>query len=96
MMHLRQSLKITAYEGARVGVVPEASSVNVEFQCSSLLDGRNIKGYSIALVPTNPAALNEGDFFEVAISADYAANSLLGSWFFADKTVTQSCALRRN
>ena len=96
MMYLKQSLKITAYEGARTGVVPEATSVNVEFQCSSLLDGRNIEGYTIVMDPANPAALNEGDFFQVSISAEYSANSLLGSWFFADKTVTQSCALHKN
>lgn len=96
MIYLKQTLAITAYEGARIGVVPKASDVNVDYQCSVLLDARNVKGYTITMNPPNPATLSSGDFFEVTIAAAYSANSLLGGWFFNDRTVTKSCALRTN
>ncbi len=96
MLYLKQTLKITAYEGARVGITPESTSANVELQCQSLLDARNVQGYSIATEPVDPSMLSEGDFFEVTITTPYAENSLLGGWFYADKTLVQSCALRTN
>lgn len=96
MIHLKHTLAITSYEGARVGTVPGANAVNVQFQCESLLNDRNVHDYSIVLNPSDPGVLNEGDFFEVSISAGYAGNSLLGGWFYADRTLVQSCALRSN
>jgi hypothetical protein len=94
MIHLQQMLKVTAYEGARIGITPHATFVNVNFQCETLLDSQNIKDYSISLNPADPSMLTPGDFFEVTLTVDYAPNALLGNWFFSGQQLTQTCALR--
>lgn len=94
MLYVSQSLKIASFEGARVGVVPDAEASNVEFQCSTLLDSRDVRGYTITLSPTDPSALSEGDFFRVTVEADYGQNSLLGGMLFGNRTLSKSTALR--
>lgn len=95
MLYLGQSLKITSFEGARVGVVPKAETSNVRFQCETLLGDRGINDYTIEMDPASPASLNEGDYFRVTVSASYSANSFMGS-IYGDKVVTRSTALRAN
>lgn len=94
MLYVSQTLKIASFEGARIGVVPDAEAENVEFQCDTLLQDRGVKGYTISLSPTDPGTLNEGDYFRVIIEADYSQNSLLGGMIFGNRTLNKSTALR--
>lgn len=93
MYYVQQSLRITAYEGARVGTTPTAQSTNVTFQCESLLDGYGINDYTITLDPAEPSALSSGDYFRVTVDANFGANSITGL-FYDDKTLSRSVALR--
>ena len=93
MYHVQQSLKITAYEGARIGTTPQAEVTNVRFQCETLLDSQGVKGYTIDMTP-DPTALEEGDFFTVTVECDFNSNSLTGGWLFGNKNITRSVALR--
>jgi Flp pilus assembly protein TadG len=90
MLYLKQGLKIAAFEGCRVGLVPNAISGNVEGQVAVILDGRRIVGYTIATSPADVSALNRGDFFRVTVSAACSSNSLFGSWFYAGQTFSEA------
>ena len=94
MLYVQQKLKITAFEGARVGIIPKAKVSNVQYQCSSLLDAQNIQNYTITLDPSNPQSLNQGDYFTVTVAAPCGPNSLIGGWIYSDKVITKSVALR--
>ncbi|TWT68195.1 TadE family protein [Crateriforma conspicua] len=94
MMFVGQSLKITAYEGARVGVVPTSKAENVEYQCQLLLDAHGVKGYDVSMNPSDPGALGEDDYFQVTVSAPFDSNSLLGGYLFSGKTLTRTVSLR--
>ncbi len=93
MFYVQQSLKISAYEGARVGILPEAESKNVVFQCETLLDAQGVNGYSIVLDPPDPRTLSVGDYFTVTISADFDQNAHAGS-LYPGKTLNKSVTLR--
>ena len=94
MLYVSQTLKIASFEGSRIGVVPDAEASNVKFQCDTLLQGRGVKGYTVTLSPSEPASLNEGDYFRVTVEADYSQNSLLGGLVFGNRTLSKSTALR--
>ncbi|TWU35019.1 TadE family protein [Novipirellula artificiosorum] len=94
MLQLQQNLSITAYEGARIGNVPGASSEGVQLQCEMLLDDRNIQGYAVTMNPPDPSSKSPGDPFTVTVSADFAANSVFGGIFFQDKTLAEAVVLR--
>ncbi len=94
MLHVQQSLKICAFEGARVGTVPGADASNVAFQCQTLLDDHNVQDFTITMDPPDPTALNQGDYFQVTVSADFNSNSLIGGWLYNGRTLSRSVALR--
>ena len=92
MLFVSQSLKIVAFEGSRVGTVPGAEADNVQYQCETLLDDRDISGATIAFTP-DPATLQPGEFFQVTIEAPCGPNSVIGSAFFAGRTIVRSASL---
>lgn len=94
MLFVAQSLKITAFEGARVGVVPGAEASNVQFQCEQILSARGVNGATITTVPSDPTSLAPGDYFQVNVSANYASNSLIGGTVLNDNQITRSVSLR--
>ena len=93
MMQLKQNLTITAYEGARVGILPGTESATVNAQCQMLLDDRSIQMSNISMTP-DPSTMDVGDMFTVTVSADCSANSVVGAVFFQGKTITESVVMR--
>lgn len=93
MFSVQQSLKVSAYEGARIGIVPKAEAKNVMFQCESLLDAQGVKSYTISLNPSDPTTLKLGDYFTVSIEADFDANAY-GSALHAGRVLTKSVTLK--
>ncbi len=93
MLQLKQNLIVTAYEGARVGILPGSTSSLVEQQCQMLLDDRSIAGYTVTMNP-DPSAMLVGDMFMVTVSADCVANSVLGGVFYQGSTMSESVVMR--
>ena len=94
MLQLQQNVAVTAYEGARVGIMPGIDADTVRYQCELLLDDRNVNGYTVSMNPTDPQTMNVGDEFTVTINADCAANSVIGGMFFDGKTISESVVMR--
>lgn len=90
VIYVRQSLTIAAYECARIGIVPGMTQDAISTQCDLILSGRNVKQGTLQLTPTNLASLQFGDILTVTVSAPADSNSLVGSWFYQGKTLTES------
>ena len=90
MIYLKQSLKIAAYEGSRVGLVDGADTGNVLAQADLILENRRIQQYEVNLEPSSLSSLNSGDFLRVSVSAPCVPNSLIGGWFYQAKSFTES------
>jgi len=93
MIYLKQTLKIAAFEGARVGMVPGSIALNVQAQSQLVLTDHSVVKSSISMLPAEPASLVNGDFFRVTVSAQCAPNSLIGGWFYAGRTLNESVEL---
>jgi hypothetical protein len=94
MLQLRQNLAVTAYEGARLGILPGVDGSVVQLQCQMLLDDRQINGYTIMMDPADPNTMNVGDPFQVTVAVDCAANSVFGGMMFQGKTLSESVVMR--
>lgn len=95
MIRLRQKLKIIAYEGARVGVLPEAGIANVNYQCEILSRDQSINAVSVAATPGDPATLESGDWFQVQTTAPFNSNSLTGTWLSSAFSLTESVSIQK-
>lgn len=88
MIFLTQSLRICAYEGARIALVPGSDAGNVEGGCQNFLTSRNIQGTTISVTPSDFDNQPYGTIVTVSVTADCAANSVLPPWFYAGRQVT--------
>lgn len=93
MIYLRQSLKIAAYECARLGIVPGTTRQNVVDQCDLILLGRNINGYQFSCTPANPTSLTYGDMYKVTLQIAAKDSSIVGTIFYRNKLFTESVTI---
>ena len=74
-------------------MLPGSAALNVEAQSQLVLTDHRVADFSISMTPADPAALTEGDFFRVNVTAPCAPNFLIGGWFYAGKSFTESVEL---
>ena len=94
MLQLQQNAAITAYEGARIGILPGASNAKIQTQCQMLLDDRNIDDYTITTSPADVSTLSEGDLLTVTVTANCVENTVVGGIFFQGKTISESVVMK--
>lgn len=93
MLYLRQSLKIAAYEAARIAIVPGVDAEAVKDQSDLILNGRNVSSYNFSCSPADPDAANLGEVITVTVSVNAADYAIIGGWFYQDDVVTQSVSI---
>ena len=93
MIYLRQSLKIAAYEAARLAIVPGVDADAVATQCDLVLSGRNITEYEFQCLPEDPNLAEVGEIITVTVSANAESYALIGGWFYQGEVVTQSVSI---
>ncbi len=93
VLYLRQSLTIAAYECARLGVIPGMSLEALEFQCDSIVDGRNIRNVTLTVDPPDLSSLHYGDPLTVTVEAQADDNAILGTWFYRGRTLRETVVI---
>lgn len=93
MIYLRQSMKLAAYECARVGIMPGVKPDVLQSQCDVILGGRSIRNYQLSCVPANPADLKFGELFKTTVTVPADDNSLIGTWFYQKLILSESVAI---
>ncbi|HAC89792.1 MAG TPA: pilus assembly protein TadE [Planctomycetaceae bacterium] len=88
MIFLQQGLRISAYEGARVALVPVSDSGNVQAACQQVLDDRRISSGSISVQPSNLDQQPYGSIVQVTVTAPCSDNSLFAPFLFTGRTLT--------
>lgn len=77
MIFVNQSLRVAAYETARVASKKLGTYADAEDQGEQILNERSLQDWSIEISPAE-ATLHEGDLVTVTVTAGYAANAVVG------------------
>jgi hypothetical protein len=93
MLQIQQNAVTSAYEGARIAIIPGVNAAIVTQQCEMLLNDRNISGYSIATSPADLSNLDVGDPVTVTVNVDCGANSIFGGNHFDGRTISESVVM---
>lgn len=93
MIYIRQSLKIAAYECARLAIIRGVTTDNLQSLCDSILLGRNIRGYRLTCVPADPKSLKYGDLFKTTIQIAAQDSAIVGTWFYRNKIFSESVTI---
>ncbi|MEM7313267.1 MAG: TadE/TadG family type IV pilus assembly protein [Planctomycetota bacterium] len=86
MIHLKQSLSLAAYEGARLALVPGATSADAQSQTEQILTDRRVTDFSVTVSP-DVGGSPEGTIIQVTAEANCSGNSIVGDWFYDGKSL---------
>jgi Flp pilus assembly protein TadG len=96
MTMVKQVLTNISREGARLAVLPEATSNEVQAQVSSLLIDSKIPGAIVTLTPSSITDAPSGTMVTVSIQVASESVSWLNTpLFMSGKTITASTSMRR-
>lgn len=95
MTFLKQSCTVAAYEGAHTALLPDATAAEVRATCEGILQDRRVKGFDVRVIPNNLSRLDEGEFFEVRVTAPTDLNGVLPARFFRGRTMTGSAVMMK-
>jgi hypothetical protein len=87
LYYLRQTCKLAAYEGCRIGLTTKGSDGLVNNQAQRILNSRRVFGYTITTSPS-AESLTVGQLFKVTISAPSNKNLPLRGWLIGGGSVT--------
>jgi Flp pilus assembly protein TadG len=90
---LRHSAHLAAFEGARRGIVPGASSGHVQTSAKKILDAAKIHGATITVTPAT--ITNASPTIEVRVSVPIGENSWVPLKFFSNAQIEAECTLER-
>jgi hypothetical protein len=96
VIYLRQSIKIAAFEAARLSILPNATFEIVKIQTDCVLLGRNIRNYEVTCTPDPPSSAKEGDLITIRITAPIAENSIMTSWIYRDRVIDESVRIMKD
>lgn len=88
MMFVRQGLTIAAYETAHAALQPAADSADALTVGDQILSERRIQGASVVISPSDIKALDQGEFFQVRVTAPSASNGLRLISLFTPRTLS--------
>ncbi len=93
MYYLRQTCKLAAYEGCRIGLTSKGSNLLVENQAMRILHSRRITGYTITITPA-VHSLTSDDMLRVSVSAPTNENLPLNGWLCGGGNITTEVAMQ--
>jgi Flp pilus assembly protein TadG len=80
LYYLRQSAKLAAYEGCRIGLTASGTDLLVSNQATRLLNSRSIAGFTITTTPA-VGSLTPGQLLTVRVTVPSTVNLPLRGWF---------------
>jgi hypothetical protein len=95
MVYLKKSLTVAAYEAGRTSLMPGASSADVTAQCQQVLNDRGVQGGTSLLNPLVFETAPEGTYLQVSVTAPCESNTMLGTWFYAGRSLTAKAAFKK-
>jgi len=84
---LKNSLRVAAYEAARVAILPDADTSQTRQRAREVLAARNVNDAVIAFDPSDVSHATSGNPIRVRIGAPASSNSILPDWFFGNRTI---------
>lgn len=92
MIYLRQSLKMAAYETARLAIVPGVKRSDLDVCCDVFLRSRKLNGYTLEVSDVFENASYK-DPITVTIEIPAERCALVGTWFYKKQVFRESVTI---
>jgi hypothetical protein len=95
LIYIKQSLTISAYEGARAAIVKGMILSDINARSNQVLADRKITNATILVSPNPPSSASYGSYITVRVQAPYGANSLIPGWLFGSVTLQSTVKMMK-
>jgi len=95
LIYIKQSLTISAYEGARAAIMKGMPLNNIDARCNQVLSDRKITNATVLVSPNPPSNAAYGTYITVQVQASYGANSLIPGSLFPGATLQSSVKMMK-
>ena len=95
LIYVKQSLTVSAYEGARAAIVKGMSVTDIQARSNQVLTDRKIKSTTILISPTSPSTASYGSYITVQVQATYGSNTIIPGFFFGNVTLKSSIRMMK-
>jgi len=94
-IYLKNSLRVVAYETARVAVEVGSDNEKAEAKANAILDARNVNDGVVTFDPADITTAAPGQPITVTISAPADSNTIMPNWFYSGKTIESKLVMSR-
>jgi Flp pilus assembly protein TadG len=95
LIFLKQNLTQSAYEGAKLAILPGTTNADVERATQQVLVGRTLDNARVETNPVNIASARRGDLIIVRVVAPSDSNSLFPFGIFSTRNVAGTAVMAR-
>jgi Flp pilus assembly protein TadG len=94
MVMVQQIITNAAREGARVGVLSNATTSQVDSAVSNYLSAVSISGQSVSVTPDPPSTATPGSLVTVSVSIPFSQVSWMTPFFLRSTVLKAKCVMR--
>ena len=95
LFYVKQSLTISAYEGARAAIAKDMPVSSIDARCNQVLTDRKIANGTVQVTPNTPSSGAYGTYITVRVQAPYGTNTLIPGWMFGGTTLQTSVRMMK-
>lgn len=95
MIYLKQTLSISAYEGIRAAILPDATATSVMDRASAVLVARGVSDGSVTISPADFESQPPETWITVNVTAAGGSNSVITGWYFDTHTISASATMMK-
>lgn len=94
-IYLKNSLRVTAYEAARVAVETGSDNEDALERANEILTARNVQEAQITFDPDDVTDAEAGQPITITVTAPANSNTVMPNWFFTDQVIRSKMVMSR-
>ena len=95
MIYLKQTLSVSAYEGIRAAILPDATTSSVMDRANAVLTARGVRDGSVTISPANFQTQPPETWITVSVTAAGGSNAVITGWYFDTQTISASATMMK-
>lgn len=95
MIYLKQTLSVSAYEGIRAAILPDATPASVLDRANAVLTARGVSDGVVTISPADFANQPAETWITISVTAAGASNSIITGWYFDAQTISASATMMK-
>lgn len=95
MIYLKQTLSVSAYEGIRAAILPDATTSSVMDRANAVLTSRGVRDGTVTISPADFQSQPPEAWITIHVTAAGGSNAVITGWYFDTQTISASATMMK-